>query len=243
MDQNICYRWYVGRLLFKYIFGGRYVPPPLSPHHSPQVGTRRGRRVRTQQEDGQSWPMPRHLKLDFLNTSKYSQIQAVTTNTNTNTIDSINMWRADKCQAIWNWIFQMRAKIAKYRQVQANTAKYSQIQPNTSKYRHEQLIQIQIQDKFWSGIWDCTLVPILKLNFVRILRHYFGPDLKTEVGQSTQLLSGFCLWLCLRCGKWSIQGCDIYCLDTNITGQWTNKWIRHISIRKYKYFYLGVVHI
>ena len=124
MDQNICYRWYVGRLLFKYIFGSRYVPP-LSPHHSPQVGTRRGRRVRTQQEDGQSWPMPRHLKLDFLNTSKYSQIQAWTTYTNTNTIDSINMWRADKCQAIWNWIFQMRAKRAKYSQIQANTAKYS----------------------------------------------------------------------------------------------------------------------
>ena len=131
---------------------------------------------------------------------------------------------------------QIQPNTSKYSQIQAITAKYNQIQSNTVMYKQYQYRNVQ--DKFWSGFWDCTLVSILKLNFVRILRHFFGPDFKTEVFQSTQLLSGFCLWLCLRCGKWSMQGCDIYCLDTNITGQWTNKWIRHIWIRKYKYFYL-----
>ena len=136
--------------LFKYIFGSRYVPP-LSPHHSPQVGTRRGRRVRTQQEDGQSWPMPRHLKLDFSITSKYSQIQACTTNTNTNTIDSINMWRADKwhlSNAKLSQIELLKYKqkqpnTAQYKQIQPNTSNYSQIQSNTVKYSHVKTIPIQ----------------------------------------------------------------------------------------------------
>ena len=61
--------------------------------------------------------MPSHLKLNFSNASKNSQMQT-------------------------------------------STSKYSQIQPNTSKYRHEQLIQIQIQDKFWSGIFRKNIVKV-----------------------------------------------------------------------------------
>ena len=168
---------YCNIFLFMYIFDSRYVPP-LSPHHSPQVGTRRGRRVRTQQEDGQSWPMPRHLKLDFSNTSKYSQIQACTTNTNTNTIDSINMWRADKwhlSNAKLSEIELLKCKqkqpnTSKYSQIQAITAKYNQIQSNTVKYSQIQactnntnteMYKINFGQDFetvlWSRLWSWIL--------------------------------------------------------------------------------------